>query len=282
VYIPLETEDTEQELDYEHDRDAKLAGAGPAEVIGMLGSPLATLVADCAEVPLASELDEIDKSHFESDATFAGSLAQGLFSANASGRRIVVVEDFYRGKHCLGPSDQRILYGSAVRLRVGVSNFTGDIKLTLPFIAASAEVGSARAQYHLSVRGYKGTAIAELIPEPGDFDVQSYVGLIEKIAAIQKLITQDIDNVVPVRLGIEAPDNPQAVLRSSVGTVWALGQIADGRGLAEALRAFDWSSEASSAITSTYTSLQVGADERPHGDAIRTTQGLLGRLRLKT
>lgn len=278
MYIPVETDVTSTpggQTASVVDGEEAVAPAADGPLAGLVPPP------DCAQIPTAAELNEIEKSHYESDATFAGTLAQGLFSASASGRRIVVVEDYYRGKYCTAPTGVRLLYGVGVRLRIGVSNIKGDVKLTLPFIAASAEVGAATAQYHLSVKGYTGTDISDLIPQPGDFNVESYVGLIEKIGKIQQLITKEIDKVTPVRLGIELAIDPEAVLRSGVGTAWALSQISDGRSLADALKAYSWTPEASAAISAVYANLQVDDAERPHGDAVRTAQRLLGKLRLR-
>lgn len=257
-------------------------GEAPQSTLPPLGSRPFASIPNCATIPTATELDELDKRRFESDASFAGSLSQGLFSGSGGGRRLVVVEDFYRGKYCTAPSGERLLYGAAVRLRVGISEIKAEMKLTLPFIAASAEVGSARAFYHLSVRGYTGPDIADLIPEPGDFNVETYVGLMDKITKIQKLLTSDIANIKPVRLAVELPDNDAGfVLRSSVGTTWALSQIADGKNLNDALHAYQWSDEASSAITATYHKLDIADGNQPHGDATRAAQALLGRLRLR-
>jgi hypothetical protein len=276
MYLPIEEPVAELAA-----ADDTVGEAQQSELASQGAGPLTT-IPDCASIPTATELDELDKRRFESDASFAGSLSQGLFSGSGGGRRLVVVEDFYRGKYCTAPSGERLLYGAAVRLRVGISEIKAEMKLTLPFIAASAEVGSARAFYHLSVKGYTGPNIAELIPEPGDFNVETYVGLMDKITKIQKLLTSDTANIKPVRLAIDVPDTDAAfVLRSSVGTTWALSQIADGKNLNDALQAYDWSDEASAAITATYRKLDIADGSQPHGDATRAAQAMLGRLRLR-
>jgi hypothetical protein len=87
---------------------------------------------DCERVPTADELDEVDKRHYESDASFAVELSQGLFSAGASGRRVVVVEDYYRAARCTNADGVELVYGVAARLRIGVSDFTGDLSSPYP------------------------------------------------------------------------------------------------------------------------------------------------------
>lgn len=241
----------------------------------------------CENPPAADALSELQIERYEVDYKFAGELSGALFSATASGRRIVVIQDYYRAAPCTAADGTELLYGVSARLSIGVSNFSAGAKLTLPFIAGAVEVGAARATYKLQVRGYVGRdKLAGLIPDLKELNVENYVKLMENIRKLQQLITRDTANIQPRPLFAQLPhvSDPSVVLRSDIGTVFALSQIAEGRSLTRAKSARDWPDEARDAIEDTYMQLvdeDATGERQPDRRAAEQADELLGGLRLR-
>lgn len=245
-----------------------------------------SLRATCATPPSAAELNEFQTQRSELRANVAAEIGLTLLSASVSGRRLIVVQDFYRGARCEGSDGSTILYGASARLIVDIAGFDAKAQLTLPAIAAQVQMGMASAQYKLTARGYVGP-LSEVLVDPGELNVESYVKLLASITLLQKRLADDTVNIRPVPLFVDLPvgDVEMATRRRSIGVTFALSQIADGRSLNAARREVEWSSwatEAQEAINETYDSI-VGtdADLRPGTDAQNAARSYLGHLRLK-
>ncbi|MDQ6946462.1 MAG: hypothetical protein M3256_09350 [Actinomycetota bacterium] len=170
---------------------------------------------------------------------------------------------------------------------IDISGFDAKAQLTLPAMAAQVQMGVASAQYKLMARGYVGP-LSEVLIDPGELNVESYVKLTGAISKLQRLLADDVQNIRPVPLFVDLPagGDSEGDRRWAVGATFALSQIADGQSLAKSRRVMDWDSwseEAKQAIEETYT-LLVGAkddDFQPDGAMKASAQSYLGPLRIK-
>lgn len=77
--------------------------------------------------------------------------------------------------------------GVAVRLSVAISRLDADAELTLPSIAAHAQLGSAEARAGITVVGYTGP-LGDCLPAPRKLDVETYVEYVEAFRRMQAII----------------------------------------------------------------------------------------------
>ncbi len=74
--------------------------------------------------------------------------------------------------------------GYAIRLAVTIARKTRDFKLSLPFIAASAELKLVEAQWQMQVLGLAGPEIDKAITPPRELNVERYVEAQQSIKAL--------------------------------------------------------------------------------------------------
>lgn len=241
----------------------------------------------CAQPPAASELGSFETSRSELRVQAAAKLGLTLLSSNVSGRRLIVVQDFYRGAFCQSEDGWRVLYGVSARLVVDLAGFEARAQLTLPAIAAQVEIGMATASYKLGARGYVGS-ISQVLVSPTALNVENYVALTGSIELLQKLLADDIPNLRPEPLFVDMPaqGSVDSDYRWSVGLVFALSQVAERQSLSSAKKAIvweTWSDEARSAIEELYLStLRLpDSDSRPDGAMQSWARSYLGKLRLR-
>jgi hypothetical protein len=128
-------------------------------------------------------------------------------------------------------------YGYAVRFCVTVSKWDVNLKPSLPFLAASAELGSISAHWTLQVLGLSGPKINEALLPPTELNVEKFVlakqSLEKIIVAIQDPRTEFHAEVVGKIDPAEQRVNAQ---RAAAVETYALSCIERGRSLYEAVR----------------------------------------------
>ena len=90
-------------------------------------------------------------------------------------------------------------YGVSVRLLVAATDWEFKGKLTIPVVAASAELGYRSANIAIQVRGYVGS-LGDKLPSPTTLNVESYAEYITSFKAIQDQVFKDEENQRPVLL----------------------------------------------------------------------------------
>ena len=185
-------------------------------------------------------------------------------------------------------------YRCGVLIEVDEKAADGD--LTLPAIAAKVQISDASASAQLIVRGFNNPELGKLLPPWQAFNVDSYSQYMSAVSAIQAVITENNDCIVPQLLAttIAAPALPSSA--ASVGTVIALRAIVSGKPLGEVLReraqlvaqkpdeAHDDEESVTTAIEHQYQLLDVGKDKpdstaaKPDDTAIAKARDQLGSL----
>lgn len=94
--------------------------------------------------------------------------------------------------------------GVAVRLSVATSKVDASVELTLPNLAAQAQLSNVDTRIGISVCGYGGH-LGSLLPAPRKLDVETYVTYVEAFQKIQALVfgEEGWHHVVPTVLSYE-------------------------------------------------------------------------------
>jgi hypothetical protein len=191
-----------------------------------------------ADDSIPSKLDDLDETNNRAyDLTVSAAAALQIpVAGSASGgfnRRVIVLER--AAFHKIVSSDVERQYGYAIRLCVTVNRWQADTKVSLPFLAASAQLGTIEAQWILQVIGLSGKEIDAAILPPTELNVDTFV--IAK-QSLEKIISalRDPSTKFQARLIAEIypPDVEERELRASVARAYALSSIERGRSLSEA------------------------------------------------
>jgi len=159
-----------------------------------------------------SVLDRWDvQSHqYSTESQVKASLLAKLLSGGGEVSHYGIVQEAKR--YCIQSSKQgrNVEFGTAVRLSVALLSTKFETSLTLPNIAATAQLSSARARISLSVDGYAGS-LGELLPAPDDLNVENLASYLAAFRDIQKEVfgKEGTQFIVPTLLGYVETSAPE-------------------------------------------------------------------------
>ena len=115
---------------------------------------------------------DVQSHQYTTTADVEASILARLFSSKAQVSSYGIVQEAKR--FCILTSDtgRRVEFGTAVRLSVAVLATEFDAALTLPNIAAKAQLSNLRARIALSVDGYVGP-LGGILPAPDNLNVEN-------------------------------------------------------------------------------------------------------------
>lgn len=184
-----------------------------------------------------AELGRIEVRSYDLSITSAADLSIPVIgvAGGAVNRRIVVLEQAaYRE---IKEDETFVHYGYAVRFCVTVSRWDANLKLSLPFLAASAEVGSISAQWTLQILGLAGPKIQESLLPPTELNVETFV-LAKQ--CLEKIVAAVRDSSTSFRAEairrIEPDEQRLRAQRIGVVQTYGLSCIERGRTMSEAVR----------------------------------------------
>ena len=198
--------------------------------------------------------------------------------------RRVVVYEWTRYKAVSDEDDVDHWYGYTIRFCLTVSEWNVDVGVSLPFLAAQAEMGQIQACWLMQVRGLTG-AIDDVVLPPQDLDVETYVLAKQSLEAVIGAIKDPDTKFVPgVLLAKVDPATTETEYWYSAVRAFALHQISVGRTMAIArsrLRTTD--PMAIDIVTSVYNYFEIKDPNAPipSGDSAVARQ-LLGGIRADT
>jgi hypothetical protein len=202
-------------------------------------------------------------------------------SGNGSFNRRVIVLERCGFKRIPGP-EKEAQFGYAIRLCVTVNNWQSTIKVSLPFLAASAQLGTIEAQWTLDVRGLVGPLLTQL-PPPTDLNVETFVLAKQSMEKIASAINSPETKFRPLLIAeIRNPDPQSSTLRQSVGRAFALSSLDHGRSLEDTLKKLGPCDQATfDAIVDVYKNLAglVSQTDTPSNDVRQKARELCGRIR---
>lgn len=125
-------------------------------------------------------------AYADSQAAKVGLLGR-LFSGEAEKVRGGVIHDAKRFTTMRTENSGHVEIGVAVRLSVATSNVRASVELTLPNLAAEAQLRNVDTRVGITVAGYVGP-LGDLLPAPGKLDVETCIEYMEAFRQIQALI----------------------------------------------------------------------------------------------
>ncbi|MFO0834538.1 MAG: caspase family protein [Phycisphaerales bacterium] len=166
------------------------------------------------------------------DLSVTGAMSLGIpiaGSVSGGGSRHVLVLERCAFKVLKSGTGLTQEWGYAIRFCLTVNKFDASMKLTLPFLAASAEVGSIEAQWMLQVIGLGGPKIDAVSLPPTELNVETFVLAKQSLAALIGAV-RDPDTVFTPQClrEITPADQRDLALRRAVAHTVALDAIADG------------------------------------------------------
>ncbi len=215
------------------------------------------------------------------------SLGINLGSLSATGEQRVWISEKSIYKDCAASDGSLIRMGASVRLLVHFSALKADVKLTLPLIAAEAQLGNTEARVSLSVLGYIGSIPKDYQIPWQPFNVESYAVIMERAGKVRDLVFSDLQSISPVPLAVPSPvDITDDTMVMAIGRAWALSNISDGRSCSDAKQRLPEqlaNTAATDAISQTYAQLlksKTCDGAKPDPIAQATASQLIGGLRL--
>lgn len=148
--------------------------------------------------PEPNELSSLQQESYQLQAGFAAQLGFPVASLSTDDKLSIMIFGVTRYSDVV---DQKhtFRYGVAIRVLLEIYSEQLDGDLTLPMIAAKAQIGAVSASAQLLLYGYTGD-VADTLPSWQSFDVDSYADYLRSISALQKQVLRDTDHIKPVLL----------------------------------------------------------------------------------
>jgi hypothetical protein len=209
------------------------------------------------------QLPEAISRSYDLSVTAAAQASIPILGSVSGGynRRVIVLErTAYKSVRASAATYQ---YGYAIRLCVTVSTVSGTSKLTLPFLAASAEIGTIEASWMMQVVGLSGPAIDKVAVIPTELNVETFVLAKQSLASLISAV--DDPSVVFSACQLAVVTEASVMAREyavSVETAYALAQLARRKRLSEAMAALHTATdEMRATITDVYREFAGIADD---------------------
>jgi hypothetical protein len=140
----------------------------------------------------------------ETQAAKVGILAR-LFAGEVERVKGGVIHDAKRFSVIQTEQSRSCEVGVAVRLSVATASVRANLELTIPNLAAEAQLSNSDTRVGITVVGYRGP-LGDLLPAPRKLDVETCVEYITAFQNIQKVIFGETGwkFVVPTVLSYEA------------------------------------------------------------------------------
>lgn len=196
------------------------------------------------------------------DMNLAAKLGFSVADTEATAKHQVLVHGTIRYADVRGKNGHVFRYGWALRAVIVATGEGLDADLTLPALAASVQFSRAQASCNLQVHGYNGNYD---MPSWNSFDVESYSQYQTQVAALEKQIEEDDQNVSPELLQVSV-SNVLPGEAGSVAVVYALSAIAHKRSLESALEEYPGDQATARNIISQVYDARIGTGTRGHPD----------------
>ena len=170
------------------------AGAGrgglrPVRALPGLETPESAAVAAAEPAAAAPPLDrwEVETHQYRTEVTANTGFFANLFKG--TGKRVTAGVTQEAKLYRLGRSDdgRAVEIGVAVRLAAATSKYDAEAQLSVPNLAASAQLGLADTKIGIYVLGFAGP-IGDIMPAPDNLDVENFATYRDAFVEIQKRV----------------------------------------------------------------------------------------------
>lgn len=156
------------------------------------------------------ELWTVDAHSYSTEAALSVGLFGRLFGGDAKRVRAGVVHQAKRFTRRIKPDGKFIELGVAVRVFAATDNWDSSVQISLPNIAADAQLKRRDARVSIEVVGYSG-ALGRLLPAPEPLNVTTFAKYLGAFEVIQAEVFSEagLGFIKPTLLGYgnDAPDN---------------------------------------------------------------------------
>jgi hypothetical protein len=253
-------------------------------VIGV-ASEAAAPVADVDPSDLPKKLSDLTASvvrTYDLSVTGAGELSIPVVGSIGGGynRRVVVLERAAY-KVVMGHSGAEYHYGYAIRLCLTINKWDANLKVSLPFLAASAQMGQVEAAWMMQILGLAGVKIDEGIAPPNELSVETFVIAKQSLQALIEAVNDPTTVFAAHQIAkLESATIRDEAFRRGVVKAYALSRVARRASLQETLNRLQTGDPvANDSIRDTYDAIAPGGPgDRPSEEAARKARDLLGRI----
>ena len=159
-----------------------------------------------------SSLANLQQESYQLEASFAAKLGFPVATMSTDDKLKVMLYGLTRYRDVVHQK-HTYRYGVAIRVLLEIYNDEVDGDLTLPAVAAKAQLGVVSASAQLLLYGYTGD-LSDTLPNWQSFDVNSYADYLKSVSALQVKVFGDPSKMRPVLLS----SSLAATLRPAKGT----------------------------------------------------------------
>lgn len=281
--VAQERESTEEVVATLLERDVAVTNTDLFVPIGEDGPTVTGFDSD--DIPTSlNELTNIETRAYDLSLTRAGQLNIPVIGSVSGGyqRRVVVLE---RVAYKELEADEGIQhqFGYAIRLCITISDWNATSQVSVPFLAASAELGQIQAKWIMQVRGLAGEQIDRAILPPTELSVENFVlakqSLSELIGAVRHPTTAFSAALIAT---VHPIDSLEREYRIATAKSYAVSRLAERQSLADAReRLGSDRADVNDAIAEVYQELGgiTDPDARPPEEVQRRARELLDGVR---
>jgi hypothetical protein len=197
------------------------------------------------QIEVPKSLKDLDSGEIVSTYQFSVDMALALElpigSTEAKFARKIFIQEYSNFRE-ITDNDQKLRYGIAIRWIANIKML--DVKAnisSMPFVAASAQFGHVEASARFQVVGISSHKITQLMPNPANLDLESYVEMKNALTEIKKLIWDSETKVTPQPLAVfgEISEREEEKYEEAIAVAYTLNCIREGKKLLDTLRLTD-------------------------------------------
>ncbi len=151
---------------------------------------------------------DIQAHQYRTEAEVKIGILGGLFSGRSKLVKSGVVQEAKRFYVTQTADNNRVEFGTAVRLLVATDGVDAETNLTIPNIAAGAQLSHFQARIAMSVIGFTGP-LGAMLPAPGELNVETLPEYLEAFRNIQSYVfgKDAAGHLAPTLLGYSKLEN---------------------------------------------------------------------------
>ena len=214
---------------------------------------------ECSPIPTQDQVNTAILSYQDYYMSAKRAASIGIPIVNASGEAdyLVIVRDYRRFKPCTATDNKTTLhYGQVIRAVIELTEYKGDIKLSLPTIAANATISGKQQYFYLYKSGWFNSGADDVLSQVSGkvFDVENY-GLYQSVMPqLIALLKQPATIFSPSQIFQIPPDDDPAFVMASA-RAYAFAQAKDGNSCQDASKKFVNDQARAAAVVDAYAFL---------------------------
>ena len=227
-------------------------------------------------------LGEIISSTYDLSWEGASSLNIPVFGgATASSSSRVVVYEWSRFTEVDAANGGKDRWGFAIRFCLTVSKSSADVSMSLPYLAAEAQLGQIEAGWNMQVKGISGAKIEKAILPPKELNVETFVLARQSLLQLVGAISDTSSVINPVFLLNIPPATTMDEYKEIVIKTFVVASLAKGKNSSRILEKLGGSPEVEQVIRIVYHDFGATLGVDPDSVAIAKAQKALSGVQVR-